>query len=226
MDGSPQERILDAALRLLDEGGVDAVSTRAVGELAHVQAPAIYRLFGDKQGLLDAAVERGYAEWVAAKGERPVAADPVAALREGWDDAVAFGVDHPAMYRIASGGPARSAALAAGYELLAEKIRRVADAGRLRLAEEQALALMQAAARGVTLTLIDAAGTAPGGLSAEAREAVIAAIALDAAPALDPGPRAAAAALRARLPQDEALTAAERALLDEWLARMSRSPQG
>ncbi len=43
-----------AAADLLKSGGIDAVSTRAVAAAAGVQPPAIYRQFGDKDGLLDA----------------------------------------------------------------------------------------------------------------------------------------------------------------------------
>src|SRR4051794_36006940 len=51
---NPRDRILQAAARLLAEGGREAVSTRAVSRAAGVQAPTIYRQFGDMQGLLDA----------------------------------------------------------------------------------------------------------------------------------------------------------------------------
>ena len=226
MDRPPQERILDAVLRLLDEGGVDAVSTRAVGAAADVQAPAIYRLFGDKQGLLLAAVERGYADWVARKGERPPIEDPVEALRAGWDDAVAFGTDHPAMYRISASSSSRSPALAAGLEVLRAKVRRVAAAGRLRVSEEQAVALMSAAGRGVTLTVIDGAPGSPAAddLRTQAREAVIAAITTERGTVPDPAPRTLAAALRAVLPETDVLRPAERALMDEWLERLSAAP--
>ena len=57
--GGPRERILAATAKLLAEGGREAASTRAVGAAAGVQAPTIYRLFGDKQGLLDAVAARG-----------------------------------------------------------------------------------------------------------------------------------------------------------------------
>jgi len=49
------QRIVRAAAELLTKGGLDAVSTRAVSAAAGVQPPAIYRRFGDMQGLLDAA---------------------------------------------------------------------------------------------------------------------------------------------------------------------------
>ncbi len=49
-DMNPRDRILQAAARLLAEGGREAVSTRAVSSAAGVQAPTIYRQFGDMQG--------------------------------------------------------------------------------------------------------------------------------------------------------------------------------
>ena len=55
MAADTRERILDAAAELLVSGGTDGVSTRAVAAAAGVQAPTLYRLFGDKQGLLEAA---------------------------------------------------------------------------------------------------------------------------------------------------------------------------
>ncbi|MGF2047081.1 helix-turn-helix domain-containing protein, partial [Enterococcus gallinarum] len=52
-----RERIIAAAADLLQDGGTAAVTTRAVAERASTQAPTIYRLFGDKDGLLDAVAE-------------------------------------------------------------------------------------------------------------------------------------------------------------------------
>jgi AcrR family transcriptional regulator len=52
------------------------VTTRAVAEAAGVQAPTIYRLFGDENGLLDAVAEHGFASYLedkrpAGPGRRP-----------------------------------------------------------------------------------------------------------------------------------------------------------
>ena len=60
-------RIVDAAARLLREAGPAAVTTRGVAEAAGLQAPAIYRLFGDKDGLLEAVAEHVLATWVDSK---------------------------------------------------------------------------------------------------------------------------------------------------------------
>ena len=52
------ERILDAAAALIDDGGVDAVTTRAIVDRAGLTAPSLYRFFADREQILDALVER------------------------------------------------------------------------------------------------------------------------------------------------------------------------
>jgi AcrR family transcriptional regulator len=221
-----RERILAAAAELLAHGGREAVSTHAASAAAGVQAPTIYRLFGDKQGLLDAMATRGFATYLASKTDVQPSADPVEDLRAGWDLHVGFGLANPALYSLMYGEPrpgqvppaARRAA-----EVLAQHVRRIAEAGRLRVGEERAAQLIHAAGSGTTLTLIalppDRRDPA---LSELAREAVIAAITTDAPAHVAPGPVGAAAALRAVLPQTDALTGPERALLHEWLDRVTR----
>lgn len=51
------ERILDAADLLIEEGGVDAVTTRVIAERADVAAPSLYRFFADREQILDALLE-------------------------------------------------------------------------------------------------------------------------------------------------------------------------
>jgi hypothetical protein len=97
-------------------------------------------------------------------------------------------------------------------------------ATRLRVPEDRAAALVHAAGTGTTLTLIATPeGQRDPGLSAAAREAVIAAISTDVPAAEGSGPVAAAVTLRAVLPQTGALTEPERALLREWLGRIAGS---
>src|SRR5690606_24577218 len=104
MDARPtRERIVEAAVELLIEGGREAVSTRAVSAAAGVQAPTIYRLFGDKQGLLDAVGDHGIAEYLHSKTTREREPDPVDDLRRGWDLHVDFGLEHPALYALVFG---------------------------------------------------------------------------------------------------------------------------
>ncbi|MEU4536012.1 TetR/AcrR family transcriptional regulator [Streptosporangium sp. NPDC023825] len=51
-------RLVDSALRLLREGGLDAVTLRAVGDLAGLSRTAPYRHFDDKTALLAALAVR------------------------------------------------------------------------------------------------------------------------------------------------------------------------
>ncbi|MBL1097877.1 TetR/AcrR family transcriptional regulator [Streptomyces coffeae] len=52
------ERILDATAALIDEGGVDAVTTRAVAQRAGITAPSLYRFFADREQIIDELVRR------------------------------------------------------------------------------------------------------------------------------------------------------------------------
>jgi AcrR family transcriptional regulator len=56
--GSTRDRLIDAATRLLDEGGPAAVTLREVGRLAGVSHNAPYKHFGDKEDLLAAVAAR------------------------------------------------------------------------------------------------------------------------------------------------------------------------
>jgi AcrR family transcriptional regulator len=55
-----RQRLLDAAIGLLDREGVAAVTTRRVAALADATAPAIYELFDDKEGLVRAVFFEGF----------------------------------------------------------------------------------------------------------------------------------------------------------------------
>ena len=226
--GELRARIVTAAARLIAEGGRDAATTRAVAAAAGVQAPALYRLFGDKRGLLDAVAQHGLAGYVAGKANRAPHPDPVEELRQGWNLHVAFGLAHPELFAILAGDPSPrppSPAAAAGLEVLRRRVRNIARAGRLRTSEARAVALLHAAGTGTVLTLIgQPEGQRDAGLSGAAREAVLAAILTGEgtpAGADEPGPRVAAATLRASLDGVSILTGGEKHLLGELLDRIA-----
>ena len=216
-------RIVAAAARLIAEGGRDTATTRAVAAAAGVQAPTLYRLFGDKQGLLDAVAQAEIAAYMAGKAAREPHPDPLEDLREGWDRHVAFGLANPGLFAIMAGQVrprSRSPAVDAGIEVLRARIHRVALAGRLRMPEERAVLLFHAAGTGTILTLLGQPEDARDpGLSAAAREATLAAM-VGEAPA-EPGPRGAALALRAWLDAAEVLSPGERHLMAELLDRIA-----
>ncbi|MGI8712442.1 MAG: TetR/AcrR family transcriptional regulator [Solirubrobacteraceae bacterium] len=226
-------RIVLAAARLLRDGGREAVTTRAVESAAEVQAPTIYRLFGDKQGVIEAVAEHEMSAWVAEKAagaHTDVDRDPVAVLRDGWRAAVDFGLENPALFSLMHGepDPARHwAAQELGESVLRQRVRRVAAAGVLAASEERAIALITASARGAVLTLL---ATDPErrdlGMLDDLLNGLIDTISTEA-----PAPRAtttaaAANTLRAAIhdspPQ---LTPGEAALLDEILARLTETPK-
>ncbi|MFJ2478242.1 TetR/AcrR family transcriptional regulator [Streptomyces sp. NPDC087659] len=226
-----RQRIVAAAAALLAEGGREAVSTRSVSKAAGIQPPTIYRQFGDMQGLLDAVAADGFEEYLQKKARRERASDPVEDLRRGWDLHVDFGVAHPEIYKIMFGQPrlgAEREAVARSFVILRGLVQRVAEAGRLTVSVERAVHVIHAAACGVVLTLV---ATPPGqrdaGLSSCTREAVLAAVstaATDGDTEEPPSAVARAVAFKAMLPDlADSLTPGERALLTEWLDRITRA---
>lgn len=222
-----REHIMVATTRLLADGGPEAVSTRAVATAAGVQPPVIYRLFGDKQGLLDAAVAHGFNAYLSGKTTIEPTGDPVGDLRAGWDLHVEFGLSNPALYTLMyrGGRPGTTPAAArAAFEVLGGHIHRIAEAGRLAVPEDRAVSLVHAIGSGTTFTLIATpAEHRDPTLSSSAREAAIAAITTDLPATTGSGPVAAAVTLRAALPRSGVLTTAECGLLREWLDRIAGS---
>lgn len=220
-------RIVAAAAKLLASKGRDALTTRGVAAAAGVQAPTLYRLFGDKGGLLDAVVEHGFAAYLSQKQVRPAGPDPIEDLRAGWDLHIEFGLANPALYALMYGDPragVTSSAAACAQRILQQHIRRLAVAGRLRVSEERAAELVHASGCGTVLTLLAMpAEHRDRGLSESAREAALAAITTQTPALEDPSPAAAAVALRAVLPDATSLTCRERQLLEEWLERLVAS---
>lgn len=224
-----RERIVEVATQLLATPGREGVSTRSVAAAAGTQAPTIYRLFGDKAGLLAAVAEQGFASYLAAKPSRDEGADALAELRAGWDLHVEFGLANPALFTLMYGDPRpghRVASAEAGLHVLAARIRAVAAVGRLRVSERLARDMIHAAATGVVMTLLgEPADRRHPALAAATFDAVIAAITVDgpgvaSADDATPDPVPAANALRASASTLTALTSGERHVLDEWLTRI------
>ncbi|MGW4026436.1 TetR/AcrR family transcriptional regulator [Streptomyces sp. NPDC005009] len=217
-----RDRIVKAAAGLLRDQGPAAVTTRRVAQEAGLQPPALYRFFQGKDDLLVAAVEQVFADHVASKQATAPSDDPVEDLRAGWNTQIGFGLAHPYVYGLLL-DPARARdtpAQVKGVLVLAERVRRIAAAGRLRVSEERAVGLLRAAGVGTVHTLL----TLPPEqrdphLADAAFDAITRAILVDepAVPTRDPA--AVVAAFRTLLPELPGLSEAEAALLDEWLRR-------
>lgn len=215
--------IVAAAARLLREQGAAAVTTRAVAQAAGVQAPTIYRLFGDKDGLVDAVAEHVMAAYVAGKSaEVEAAEDPLTDFRSGWRVHVEFGLANPELYALL-GTQRRSGAspaTLAGIAVLRARVRRLAAAGLLRVDEERALGMIHAAGNGTVLALLGASeADRDSGLADAMLDAVLAQI-CTASPAVpEASPTAIAVTFGTVVPDLPGLSDAERALLAEWLTR-------
>ncbi|TGN09679.1 TetR/AcrR family transcriptional regulator [Leptospira ilyithenensis] len=150
-------RILAAAERLLKSIGRDAITIRAVADEAKVQLPTIYRLFGDKSGLLDAIAEHGFVRYMKIRPKSEGTLNPIEELRAGWDIHVRFGLENPELYGLMYGesysGRFTPAAQIA-YDGLKNLIIRLATSGCLKVSQEEATFSAFASASGVVLTML------------------------------------------------------------------------
>ena len=226
--GGVRERILTAGLKLLSKGGREALTTRAIADAAYVQGPTIYRLFGDKEGLLHALAARASREYVAKKKANAPHPDPIEDLRFGWDLNVEFGLANPAIFSIINGelqSGRPSPMSEAGIDILKQKVKRVAQAGRLRVSEASAIELIRACGVGATMILIrQPPAERDLSLSATAREMVISQISNSPPASAKPAATTAAITLRASLDEASALSPGEKMLLSELLERLSSKP--
>ncbi|MFF3709334.1 TetR/AcrR family transcriptional regulator [Streptomyces phaeochromogenes] len=251
---STKARILEVAAALVAESPDGDVSTRAVCEAAGVGAPALYRHFGDKEGLLSAVVDHGWDRYLATKRDRAPGTDPVQDLRDGWDTHVEFALHNPNLYRLMNSPAMRKPPAAAleSHRILTADLQRAAEQGKLRLAPELAAQIIMSANVGVALMLVSRPATFTDvSVSRRVRDSVHTMVFTPdvmTAPAASRDPStpeaetsgtvesvetdesrlpATAARLNALLRQAPApvLSPAEDALLTEWLNRLSNAPR-
>ncbi|MFJ5307202.1 TetR/AcrR family transcriptional regulator [Streptomyces sp. NPDC088350] len=222
--------IIEAAAELIAQSPGGDVSTRAVCEAAGVQQPVLYRLFGDKDGLLAATVDHVWDQYLETKRAAEKSADPLRDLLAGWDSHVAFALAHPNAYKLMFAPALRSTPEAAreALRILRTVLERLAAQGRMRVAPQIAARMVMSATTGVALALITRPELYPdAGLSTLVRDAMVQAILLD--PAADttvPDARAAAATTLLSSLDDltpEPFTPAESALLGQWLTQIPSS---
>ena len=146
-DDATRDALLSAAENLVERGGVGALSVRAVADEIGTTTRAVYSTFGSKEGLLGALAKRSFDMLHDAIAELPHTSDPARDLVQA---AIAvfrpMAVEHPSLFQIAflraapdvPLGPDVAEAAQAGYELLRERVKRLADAGLLGGRDEQA----------------------------------------------------------------------------------------
>jgi AcrR family transcriptional regulator len=222
--------IITATAELLAASTVADISTRAVCDAAGVQQPVIYRLFGDKDGLLAATVDYAFERYLASKRSAVASDDPVDDIRHGWDAHTAFAIDNPNFYQLMFGAGLKREpnAVKESHQLLREIVERVARSGRLLTDPATATRAIMAANTGVALALITRREIySDQDISRTVRDITLAGLVADSQPGAAASPVAAALrTLTATISDAEPaeLTAAERGLLAEWLQRMTPKP--
>jgi len=228
-----REKILEAATDLLAKAPVADVSTRAVCEAAGVGAPMLYRLFGDKAGLLAAVVDRGFEEYLASKRAARPSDDPVADLRSGWDNHMRFALEHPNHYRLMYSPELTAPPVSAqeAHALLHGILERCAAAGRLTVPPALATQMIMSANVGAALSMLTRPEQYPDPrFSERLRDTLLDSLTRPAG-TTEPRERdsrrkavpvaAATLAARLRAEQSPVFTPAESALLEQWLDRLS-----
>jgi AcrR family transcriptional regulator len=120
--------LVNAALALLAEDGADAVSLRAVARRAGVSAMAPYRHYPDKEALLAAVAERGFAGLSEALRVADATAAPGEALVAQAVAYVRYATEHRALFRLMFGPrrlgthPDLAAAGETAYAVLANRV--------------------------------------------------------------------------------------------------------
>ena len=163
--GDLRAALLAAAERLLRSGGAPALTLRALAQEVGVSRTAPYRHFADKEALLVAVAEEGFARLRRqlqlaregdAEGLRPFEEMGVAYVR--------FAVENPAHYRLMYGReaqaqprhPSLQAAADAAYEELVGLIRDGQREGRLRAHPPEQLAYVAwATVHGLSMLLVE-----------------------------------------------------------------------
>ena len=106
--GDLREALIEQAITSVNAVGADHVSLRAVAAAVGVSPSAAYHHFADKDALIEAVSERGFAELdsfiltqVSADTEK---ASPIELLRHSANAYISFAVDHPHLFQVMFSG--------------------------------------------------------------------------------------------------------------------------
>ncbi|MCU1454225.1 MAG: TetR family transcriptional regulator [Acidimicrobiales bacterium] len=108
--------IIDAARDLLEAGGPEAVTMRAIAERLGIKAPSLYKHFPDKEALEAALVAAGYVEQAEAFAAAGRSRNPLAALARAYRR---WAMEHPHLYMLMTNRPLERDRLPDGVEAAA-----------------------------------------------------------------------------------------------------------
>jgi AcrR family transcriptional regulator len=163
-----RDALVEAAAKLLDAGGLAAVTLREVGRQAGVSRAAPYRHFADKEALLAAVAARELTALGMQLGEAAAHGGPDNGLRVLMHRYVAWALAHPERFRLVFAAWSRQSeeldsAASSARAMLVEVTAAAQRAGQLPAADPERLsALLQALANGA-VELALAGHLSPGG---------------------------------------------------------------
>ena len=144
---STRDRLVDAALDVLERDGLAAVQARTLAAEVGASTMAVYTHFGSMTKLVDAMVREGLARFAEHTRAVPQTADPMADLVAGGLAYADFAIHNPQLYRLLFGltdldGAANRSDVAAtpwnhaegldALSVLVNAVQRVIAAGRIR----------------------------------------------------------------------------------------------
>ncbi len=134
-----RERVVAAAMAVLDAEGVAGLTARRVAVGAGTSTPAVYELFGDKAGVVREVFFRGFALLGARLSAVAETGDARADLVATVQSFRRFARANPVLAQVMFSrpfaefdpGPDEAAAAAGARELVVARVRRAVDAGAL-----------------------------------------------------------------------------------------------
>jgi AcrR family transcriptional regulator len=179
--GNLRAALVEAALRLVQRQGVDALTLRGAARLAGVSAAAPYRHFADKRALLAAVAEEGF-RLLAAALRGVTGETPRERFRARGRAYVGFAVSHPSHFRVMFGReladrepyPALREAAQAAFDALVAGMADAQQAGVVRGGDPRELGLTAwCTMHGLSMLVLDGRLQAMYGRTVEELAAVV-----------------------------------------------------
>ncbi len=109
-----QQQIVDAAWRLLETEGREALTMRRLADELGIRAPSLYKHFPNKQAVEAALIDRGFLVWGnAAREALRQDGDPLVNLAAAYRHVA---LEHPHVYRLITDGELDRSLLTPGIE--------------------------------------------------------------------------------------------------------------
>jgi len=164
--GDLRRALLAAALEVIRDEGVAALTLRGLARRVGVSANAPYHHFGDRAALVAAVAEEGFQllREAMVRSATKARGGALAALRAGVLAYVRFAIEHTAHYRLMftaelpnkAAHPALASAAKAAYNALVEMVANGQAAGQIRRGDPIALSrTIWALFHGLSVLLID-----------------------------------------------------------------------